>query len=370
MSGFQLFGADQFTAEEQAAVQRALQWRLGPNYISTRAIAGKNVSYIEGCKVVELANEVFGFNGWSTAVTNQTVDFVDHHQGKFFVGTSATVKVSLKDGSYHEDVGYGVCEGMRSKALALEKARKEAVTDGMKRALRSFGNVMGNCLQDQEYLKMVGSLKKDTRTYNTAEVMNSHESLGLKEVRARSLRKKEASKKQSETLKTLATATIAAPAVKCVDESKVSDPGSGLATPGAPIVNVQSPISTGAVAKKKIYSVKMEDNIESNEAESSDPAEALRQERKRKAEELQQKFKMQGKRKSEEEIKEDMLGDLGDLLVEGGDEMWEALSQMPAQDSNLSSSPKRKKSSLCSNNLPKKSPRADLARVSSSRLKS
>ena len=170
MSGFQLFGADQFTAEEQAAVQRALQWRLGPNYISTRAIAGKNVSYIEGCKVVELANEVFGFNGWSTAVTNQTVDFVDHHQGKFFVGTSATVKVSLKDGSYHEDVGYGVCEGMRSKALALEKARKEAVTDGMKRALRSFGNVMGNCLQDQEYLKMVGSLKKDTRTYNPAEV--------------------------------------------------------------------------------------------------------------------------------------------------------------------------------------------------------
>ena len=56
--------------------------------------------------------------------------------------------------------------------------------------------------------------------------------------------------------------------MKCVDESKVSDPGSGLATPGAPIVNAQSPISTGAVAKKKVYSVKMEDNIESNEAES------------------------------------------------------------------------------------------------------
>ena len=172
MSGFQLFGADQFTAEEQAAVQRALQQRLGPNFISKRpAGGGQNVSYIEAFKVVGLANEVFGFNGWSHAVTNQTIDFVDHHQGKFFVGTTATVKVSLKDGSYHEDVGYGVVEGMRSKALSLEKARKEAVTDGLKRALRSFGNVMGNCLQDKEYLKLVGSQSKDTPTYSPSEVM-------------------------------------------------------------------------------------------------------------------------------------------------------------------------------------------------------
>ena len=37
---------------------------------------------------------------------------------------SATVRVELKDGTYHEDIGYGVCEGMKSKALSLEKARK------------------------------------------------------------------------------------------------------------------------------------------------------------------------------------------------------------------------------------------------------
>ena len=30
-------------------------------------------------------------------------------------------KWSIKDGSFHEDVGYGVCEGMRSKALSIEK---------------------------------------------------------------------------------------------------------------------------------------------------------------------------------------------------------------------------------------------------------
>ena len=36
--------------------------------------------------------------------------------------------------------------GMRSKALSVEKARKEAVTDGLKRALKSFGNALGKDL--------------------------------------------------------------------------------------------------------------------------------------------------------------------------------------------------------------------------------
>lgn len=44
--------------------------------------------------------------------------------------------ISLQDGIFHEDVGYGVSEGMKSKALSIEKARKEAVTDGLKRALK------------------------------------------------------------------------------------------------------------------------------------------------------------------------------------------------------------------------------------------
>ena len=39
-------------------------------------------------------------------------------------------------GGEGKDIGYGGGEGMRSKALSIEKARKEAVTDGMKRALK------------------------------------------------------------------------------------------------------------------------------------------------------------------------------------------------------------------------------------------
>ncbi|XP_074907210.1 DNA repair protein RAD52 homolog isoform X4 [Buteo buteo] len=131
------FGQYQYTASEYQAIQHALRQRLGPEYISSRqAGGGQKVCYIEGHRVISLANEMFGFNGWAHSVTQQNVDFVDLNNGRFYVGVCAFVKVQLKDGSYHEDVGYGVSEGLKSKALSLEKARKEAVTDGLKRALK------------------------------------------------------------------------------------------------------------------------------------------------------------------------------------------------------------------------------------------
>ncbi|XP_068169432.1 DNA repair protein RAD52 homolog isoform X2 [Antennarius striatus] len=155
------FGQYTYTADEYQAVHNALQQKLGPEYISTRvAGGGQKVCYIEGHRVIGLANEMFGYNGWSHSISQQNVDFVDLINGKFYVGVSAFVKVQLKDGSFHEDVGYGVSEGLRSKALSLEKARKEAVTDGMKRALKCFGNALGNCILNKEYLLAINKIPK------------------------------------------------------------------------------------------------------------------------------------------------------------------------------------------------------------------
>uniref|UniRef100_A0A669PA27 DNA repair protein RAD52 homolog n=1 Tax=Phasianus colchicus TaxID=9054 RepID=A0A669PA27_PHACC len=155
------FGQYQYTANEYQAIQHALRQKLGPEYISSRqAGGGQKVCYIEGHKVISLANEMFGFNGWAHSVTQQNVDFVDLNNGRFYVGVCAFVRVQLKDGSYHEDVGYGVSEGLKSKALSLEKARKEAVTDGLKRALKCFGNALGNCILDKDYLQAVNKLPR------------------------------------------------------------------------------------------------------------------------------------------------------------------------------------------------------------------
>lgn len=79
------------------------------------------VCYVEGHRVVSLANEMFGYNGWSHSITQQNVgtkwktsaessssprscnnslwyitDFVDLINGRFYVGVSAFVKVQLK----------------------------------------------------------------------------------------------------------------------------------------------------------------------------------------------------------------------------------------------------------------------------------
>ena len=36
-------------------------------------------------------------------------------------GISAMVRVTLKDGTYHEDVGYGTADNLKSKGQALDK---------------------------------------------------------------------------------------------------------------------------------------------------------------------------------------------------------------------------------------------------------
>ena len=78
---FVRFGREQYSSEEQAAIQKALHARLGPNFISKRPVGGgSHAAYLEGHRAVSLANEIFGFNGWSHSVTQQSIDFVDHQE--------------------------------------------------------------------------------------------------------------------------------------------------------------------------------------------------------------------------------------------------------------------------------------------------
>ena len=151
---------DGYTAQEIATLQARLDQQLGPEFIAQRSGGAGKLSYIEAFKVIRLANEIFGFNGWSHSVQSMTTDFVDEKpDGKVNVGMSVIVRVTLRDGTYHEDVGYGSIENCRGKAAAFEKCKKEGTTDAMKRALRNFGNVLGNCLYDKQFLKEVSKMQ-------------------------------------------------------------------------------------------------------------------------------------------------------------------------------------------------------------------
>ncbi|EIN08358.1 Rad52/22 double-strand break repair protein [Punctularia strigosozonata HHB-11173 SS5] len=146
-----------------ASLQAKLDRKLGPEFISQRPGpgGGPKLTYAEGWKIINLANDVFGFNGWSSSIVNLTTDFLDFSEEsrRYNVGVTAIVRITLRDGVFHEDIGYGMLENAKSKGMALDKCKKEAVTDGVKRALRNFGNLLGNCLYDKEYTKEVVKMK-------------------------------------------------------------------------------------------------------------------------------------------------------------------------------------------------------------------
>ncbi len=67
----------EYTAKEIATLSSRLEKQLGPEYISSRPGAGGGkVHYLSADKCINLANEVFGFNGWSSGIMNIQVDFV------------------------------------------------------------------------------------------------------------------------------------------------------------------------------------------------------------------------------------------------------------------------------------------------------
>jgi len=141
--------------EEKEVTENLLKQKLGEEHLATRTGAGRGgFTYVEGWKVIELANSIFGFNGWCSTVVDLTPDYIEEVRGKVCAGVTAVVKITLKDGSFHEDVGFGAAEH-RVKGIAIGNAKKEAVTDARKRALRQFGNALGNCLRDKDHLKKV-----------------------------------------------------------------------------------------------------------------------------------------------------------------------------------------------------------------------
>lgn len=113
------------TARKIATMQAKLNKKLGPEYISQRPGpgGGPKLTYAEGWKIINLANEVFGFNGWSSNVVSLTTDFIDYLEEtkRYNVGVTAIVRVTLRDGVFHEDIGYGMLENAKSKAAALDK---------------------------------------------------------------------------------------------------------------------------------------------------------------------------------------------------------------------------------------------------------
>ena len=131
------------------AVTQALGQPLDPNLVSQRrGRGGRTFDYIEGHIVIAQANRIFGFGGWGYElvgdVTLRQIETVDGQTGevKVSLGYSAPVRVTVAGALPRTDVG--VHPVTEDNFDGHDTAMKGAVTDGMKRAFRSFGIQFGN----------------------------------------------------------------------------------------------------------------------------------------------------------------------------------------------------------------------------------
>ena len=133
---------------------QVLAYELDSSRIKSRSKGNISLSYLEGFDIIETANKIFGHGNWGYSISSlQSVSQEQNQNQNNVICYKAVINVVVHDLQHskhvsREDVGFGT--GI-AKTLAdpHEGGAKEAVTDAIKRTLRSFGNQFGNSLYDK-----------------------------------------------------------------------------------------------------------------------------------------------------------------------------------------------------------------------------
>jgi DNA repair and recombination protein RAD52 len=132
---------------------------------------GSQLAYLKGNQFIDKANEIFGFGNWGIELLGDVqLGGVPNNEGTV-VGHYYFVRVRLSVRGCLPIEEEGVCpvqEGRTPRAMvdAHDMARKGAVTDAMKRALRLFGDQFGNSLYDVEELAQRKKEERDRSQEN------------------------------------------------------------------------------------------------------------------------------------------------------------------------------------------------------------
>lgn len=174
-----------FSEEQVGKLQKPL---LAKHVKSREAFGSGKLSYIAGFHAIDMANDIFGFDGWSTEIlVLKEVNRVSYIKPPYKAGDKekpmvaiaymCNLRLSVKseDGTVvtKEDTGFGDGQagdtpaGMHS---AIELASKEAVTDAIKRCLRAFGNQFGNSLYDKD-----GQAPIEEEAYEASKVVSTEQ---------------------------------------------------------------------------------------------------------------------------------------------------------------------------------------------------
>lgn len=134
------------------AQKKALEAPLDPKHVKKPSGSfGPKGDYLEGWHVINELNRIFGFDGWSYTIDLSRDALTEGQDSKGqpqWQAAYTCICTLTIDGVTRQDVGFG--SGF-SKGIgdAIEGATKEAATDALKRAARTFGNVFGLALYDK-----------------------------------------------------------------------------------------------------------------------------------------------------------------------------------------------------------------------------
>ena len=132
-------------------VTKELSHPLDPSLVSRRTgRKNRTYSYLEGHTAIAQANRIFGHGGWGYEVVGgvnvRDIQAVNAKTGEARTSHAyaATVRVDVPGAPSRTDVGFHAVND--DTVEGHETAYKGAVTDALKRALRSFGDQFGNGL--------------------------------------------------------------------------------------------------------------------------------------------------------------------------------------------------------------------------------
>jgi DNA repair and recombination protein RAD52 len=136
-----------FTAQQQ----EMLHAPLDASVIKHRpGGGGKMLRYLKGDTAIDTANKIFGFGGWGYKVVSRSHELIQDEKKGTIEFYTADIELSVVGATFpFPGDGVGIVTAPFTVEMH-EKARKEATTDALKRALRHYGDQFGLCLYDED----------------------------------------------------------------------------------------------------------------------------------------------------------------------------------------------------------------------------
>lgn len=101
------WGSRPFTPDVQQRISTVLSTDIPHGLLAERQGPGRGrVKYVEHHIALDLANEAFGFGGWSCSILSQEFMYCERNQKKGWdCACMVQMRVQLENGSFHTDFG-------------------------------------------------------------------------------------------------------------------------------------------------------------------------------------------------------------------------------------------------------------------------